>query len=362
MKIAKQMLGSLLFAAVIIPLACRSSLGVTQTIQFDLKNLFGDGTPYLYSTTNAQIFTESFGLHATYWEPVIDNTPAVVTYKFDFPFAIQNASLTALTNVFFPYDTNAYSYLDVSSDGNNWVNIQAVVQEGDSPFPSGGSISNIVAGSQMVFVRNTFAGINHGSFNSSQFLRTEDDDLVPPFSLDVSGPPARRIYWTDPGGAAIDSDGIKRGYSDGSEIQTVASGLEEPRGIALDLVNQRMYWAEPGSLAIKVANLNGNGSPQNVVATGNASGGVALDVANGKIYWTDADNFQIGHGGLSGQIRRANLDGSDSETIVSNLVHPAGIAVDRVHGKIYWTELEMKSDGFGSIQRQIWTVQTPKPL
>lgn len=129
------------------------------------------------------------------------------------------------------------------------------------------------------------------------------------------------------------------------------SGLQEPRGMALDLVNGLMYWADPGALAIRKSNLDGSGPLLNVVSTGDACADVALDIANGKVYWTDADSFQTNHGGFSGQIRRANLDGTNVENLVTGLVHPAGLVIDPVDGKLYWTELERHLDGQGRIQR-----------
>jgi hypothetical protein len=40
----------------------------------------------------------------------------------------------------------------------------------------------------------------------------------------------------------------------------------------------------------------------------------------------------------TGDIRRANLDGSDSEILVSNLPGPAGITLDVADGLMYWTD------------------------
>ena len=162
---------------------------------------------------------------------------------------------------------------------------------------------------------------------------------------------AAPFYWSDLGGVPVNTDTIRRANGDGSGIQTVVSGLEEPRGIALDLVDSQIYWADPGASAIMCAALDGSGPVQTVASAGDATAGVALDVASGKVYWTDSDGYQINHGGFSGEIRRANLDGSDVETLVTGLVHPSGIAVDPVGGQVYWTELDHQSDGLGSIQR-----------
>ncbi len=55
------------------------------------------------------------------------------------------------------------------------------------------------------------------------------------------------------------------------------------------------------------------------------------------MYWSDAG---------SGDIRRASLDGSSQETLVQNLIAPAGIALDVANGLMYGTDI-----GAGDIRR-----------
>lgn len=57
--------------------------------------------------------------------------------------------------------------------------------------------------------------------------------------------------------------------------------------------------------------------------------GLGLDLEAGKIYWTER---------FSNSIRRANLDGSAIEELLTDLSSPSGIAMDVENGKIYWTE------------------------
>jgi sugar lactone lactonase YvrE len=163
-------------------------------------------------------------------------------------------------------------------------------------------------------------------------------------NLDGSGPETLVKGLSSPGGIALDPSGgqmywsnrgngdIQRANLDGSgQITLVKSG--NPVGIALDLFHGQMYWAD-GDVGIRRANLDGSGlttliSGQSV----NDPRNLALDLQGGKIYWTD-----FAEGTQMGAIRRANLDGTVQEILVSNLNMPGGIALDLQHGLLYWAD------------------------
>jgi DNA-binding beta-propeller fold protein YncE len=161
---------------------------------------------------------------------------------------------------------------------------------------------------------------------------------------------AAPFYWTDPGSFAVGTDLVRRANSDGSGMQTILSGLEEPRGMALDLSRGKLYVVEPGALAIKRTNLDGT-ELVTFAPTHDGAADVAVDTTHGKAYWTDSDSQQIAIGALGGQVMAANVDGSGVQVIAGGMIHPGGIAVDEAHGKVYWTELAGHFDGNGSIQR-----------
>jgi sugar lactone lactonase YvrE len=101
-----------------------------------------------------------------------------------------------------------------------------------------------------------------------------------------------------------------------------------------------IYWADYDGGDIRRANLDG--SAQQTLITGLPSPvAIALDVAGGYMYWTE-----FGTGG-GGEIRRANLDGSGQTTLVSKLTFPEGIALDLAGGKLYWAG----GEGAGVIER-----------
>ena len=168
----------------------------------------------------------------------------------------------------------------------------------------------------------------------------------------------RMLYWAD-----SDAGKIQRANLDGSEVQTIVSGLEDPEGIALDAVGWKIYWTEWGS--VKRANLDGSqieslgtvwgsdialdvaggtsylanwketiyrtglgGSPvETLVTEAGASEAIALDLRRGKMYW----------GGWRGEeISRSDLDGSQVEIIVTGVDRVRDLEVDESWGKLYW--------------------------
>ncbi len=105
---------------------------------------------------------------------------------------------------------------------------------------------------------------------------------------------------------------------------------------------EKMYWAERrGNLsAIRRANLDGSGA-EDLITSSQLSWWyahiIALDLPGEKMYWGDSRNNVI---------RRANLDGSNIEDVVTGLDRPWGIAFDLAVGKMYWAD-----GGMNRIQR-----------
>ena len=131
-----------------------------------------------------------------------------------------------------------------------------------------------------------------------------------------------KMYWTDTG-----SDRIQRSNLDGSDVRDIITGLQDPRGIALDVAGGKMYWADRGTDKIQRSNLDGS-HLEDLVTRLDSPRGIALDVSGGKLYWTDQGTDRI---------RRSNLDGSGVEDLVTRLVDPGGIALDVSGGRMYWT-------------------------
>ena len=164
-------------------------------------------------------------------------------------------------------------------------------------------------------------------------------------ALDVAG---GKMYWTN----AV-SYKIQRANLDGSNIETLITGLETPVGIALDGDGGKIYWTDRDAGVVQRANLDGS-NVETLITGVRGSEGIALDVIGGKICWADAGSDVPG----TGKIQRANLDGSNIETLITGLETPVGIALDGDRGKIYWTDAGSvdaltgdKIPGTGAVQR-----------
>jgi low density lipoprotein receptor-related protein 5/6 len=124
----------------------------------------------------------------------------------------------------------------------------------------------------------------------------------------------------------------------------VTTGLDDPRGIALDLSAGKMYWANRLAQKIQRANLDGS-AVEDLIMTEFSPNGIAIDPQGGKVYWT----FPGVH-----KIQRANLDGSNVEDVITGAPLPLlSIALDLIAGKIYWTlgDIVFGGEHAGMIQR-----------
>ena len=109
--------------------------------------------------------------------------------------------------------------------------------------------------------------------------------------------------------------------------------------LVLDSTRGKIYWVDSKSHLnegnIRRANLDGSNIETLVSELDNLPRDLALDVDGGKIYWIDWGLYTN-----EGKIWRANLDGSNIETLVTidNTPSLFNIFLDLTGGKIYWTD------------------------
>jgi sugar lactone lactonase YvrE len=132
---------------------------------------------------------------------------------------------------------------------------------------------------------------------------------------------------------------------DGSDSRNLVTGCRLPDGIAVDTEAGHLYWTDMGVPSrndgkIERADLDGR-NRKTITAEGATftPKQIHLDRTNRRLYWSDREGMRV---------MRANLDGSNIETLVeagrgdADRSNPSnwcvGITVDAEGGHIYWTQ------------------------
>jgi DNA-binding beta-propeller fold protein YncE len=174
-----------------------------------------------------------------------------------------------------------------------------------------------------------------------------------------------RLYFLD-----LAAGRVLTSHPDGSNLKTIVNeGRRLPDGIVVDVAGGHIYWTNMGNPkandgTIDRADLDGT-NVTNVVPPGATwtPKQLQLDAKNRKLYWSDREGMRV---------MRANLDGSNIETLVETGHGDAdrldarnwcvGIAIDVNAGKLYWTQKGNDNAGQGRIFRaglEIPKGQTP---
>ncbi len=135
-----------------------------------------------------------------------------------------------------------------------------------------------------------------------------------------------KMYWTYDN---LDPE-IMRANLDGSQIETLNSASNLPMYFSLDAQAGHIYVTEYGTSSVSRLNVDGSGLTTIVNGNGKGAMGNAIDIKHGKVYWSGGASYDW--------IKRANLDGSQVETILTGLNAPQDIVYDPDNDRIYWTE------------------------
>lgn len=224
--------------------------------------------------------------------------------------------------------------------GTYTVTLTAISQEGESSITK--EITLDEASEEIFFIEYGNSIINK--------LALDGSGAVSPF-FDLSGmgglgmtydATSGKIYLSD---FEVGMEGkIWRINLDGSGLEELASGIDDPYGLALDVVNGKVYWTDDSG-NISRANLDGSSPEIGIVnITDGQMRAIDLDVENNKMYFYEVnmENLYV-----------ADLDGSNVSVLVPG-VYGYGIKVDTVNDKIYFddqnTETLIKANLDGSGQ------------
>ena len=164
-----------------------------------------------------------------------------------------------------------------------------------------------------------------------------------------------RLFFLDVAGGRVLS-----ANPDGSDLRTIVEeGRKIPDGLVVDSTTGHMYWTNMGNPkandgCILRSDLDGK-NMTTIVAPGGTftPKQLQLEKKTGKLYWCDREGMRV---------MRANLDGSNIETLVDTSEGDprpgpdarkwcVGIAVDAAGGKFYWTQKGDDNEGQGRIFR-----------
>jgi DNA-binding beta-propeller fold protein YncE len=174
---------------------------------------------------------------------------------------------------------------------------------------------------------------------------------APKRASEVSG----RLFFLDLGAGRVLSANV-----DGSDLKVILQeGRRLPDGLVVDAAAGHLYWTNMGSLKANDGEILRCDLDGTHVTTIVPQGGtftpkqLQVDKVNRKLYWSDREGMRV---------MRANLDGSEIETLVDTSQGEArpgpqpwkwcvGIALDPADGKFYWTQIGNDNAGEGRICR-----------
>lgn len=200
---------------------------------------------------------------------------------------------------------------------------------------------------EYVYFSDSNAGVIRRAGLDGSDVRTLVPSLDQPMSLalDLQG---GKLYWVDQG----DTAKVQRANLDGSGVQdlVVDPVVQHPYGLVLDPAGQHLYFIDNATDKLQRCDLDGSNVTDLKIANLAAPIELALDLSAKKIYWSDLGE----DGGPAASIRRANLDGSSPESVVTtanygSLAVPLGLDLDVANGKLYF--VDGGSGGTGVIVR-----------
>ena len=127
------------------------------------------------------------------------------------------------------------------------------------------------------------------------------------------------LYYSDVGGGGT----INHANLDGSDSAVIVSNAGVPKGMAIDSVNEFLYWADLGG-RIRRSGLDGTNLVDLVTGLDSPQD---VELFGGKLYWTQV-----------GKIQRANTDGTQVEDVVIGLQYPQFLAIDEINSRLFWAE------------------------
>jgi hypothetical protein len=173
---------------------------------------------------------------------------------------------------------------------------------------------------------------NDGSGNTVLVTQTAGQISIPRgVAINVTG---NKIYWSDNG-----TGKIKNADLNGTNPGDLVTGLDSPSFVVFDQVNQKIYWVDNGTIAKKIQRCNANGTTVQDFVTGLSNvWGIALDVQGGYLYWIDSGIDKLQKKSITD-----GVPGNKTDVITGLTGNQRGLVVDMVNSKMYWSVISPPS-------------------
>jgi len=155
-----------------------------------------------------------------------------------------------------------------------------------------------------------------------------------------------KIYYTDFEDDSTPNGKVWRMNLDGTNFETIVSGITDPYSIAVNVAAGKIYWADDDG-NISRANLDGSGLERQFISvSGGGMRAIAFNSKTNKIYFYDVSNDEL---------LVANADGTGQEVLIAG-VYGYGIFVDEVNSKLYFQDsyedalMQSNLDGTGIVK------------
>jgi len=237
------------------------------------------------------------------------------------------------------YETDQIAWADLSGDGTGGtVNTAGATVDGPMGLtvdPSRGLIYWANWGGD-TGTTISYARLD-GSGGGDLAITGATIDAPHGLAIDPDAGPYGTLYWPNHAADSISwaqLDGAGGGA--GGDFTINNATIDEPRGMMIDPLTDRLYWSNFGAAAgmtISYVDLDGTGDGDliDIGPLGEGPEGTAIDPATRKIYWSDFGQKHL--------IQFADLDGTGVSTLnttgaVTRGVH--GVAIDPDTRHIYW--------------------------
>ncbi|KAI9558491.1 hypothetical protein GHT06_015278 [Daphnia sinensis] len=116
-----------------------------------------------------------------------------------------------------------------------------------------------------------------------------------------------------------------------SKTETLLTGLEDPRGLAVDWFGLNLYWVDGTQKLVGVVSFDGLLRRHLISSELDQPHDIVVDPLSGSMFWSDL--------GLNARIETARMDGSSRRILVdSDILYPTGLAIDYPARRLYWAD------------------------